>query len=60
VAAGIPVIASEACGLEGVPGVITIPAGDEAALREAIRSLDCVDTTEWEEMPEYAEFAMSA
>jgi hypothetical protein len=40
VAAGVPVIASEACGLEGVPGVTTIPAEDEKALLEAVRSLD--------------------
>ncbi len=36
VAAGIPVIASDACGLEGVPGVTTVPAGDVAALRNAV------------------------
>jgi hypothetical protein len=36
VAAGIPVIASDACGLEGVPGVMTVPAGDMAALRNAV------------------------
>jgi hypothetical protein len=34
--AGIPVIASDACGLEGVPGVTTVPVGDVAALRNAI------------------------
>ena len=32
VAAGIPVIASEACGLDGMPGVATIREDDEAAL----------------------------
>ncbi|MFT5469697.1 MAG: hypothetical protein ACI8UO_004819 [Verrucomicrobiales bacterium] len=35
-AAGIPVIASEACGLDGVEGVTTIPEGDVEALRKAI------------------------
>jgi hypothetical protein len=34
--AGITVIASDACGLEGVPGVTTVPAGDVPALRNAI------------------------
>lgn len=36
VAAGIPVLASEACGLEDVAGVTTFPCGDTAALRDAI------------------------
>jgi hypothetical protein len=36
VAAGIPVIASQACGLEGVPGVTIIPEGDASALTEAL------------------------
>jgi hypothetical protein len=35
-ASGIPVIASEACGLQGVAGVTTIPNGDGAALKAAI------------------------
>ncbi|MFL6527339.1 MAG: VanW family protein [Chthoniobacterales bacterium] len=35
-AAGIPAIASEACGLRGVPNVIEISAGDIGALRDAI------------------------
>ena len=35
-AAGVPVVASAACGLEGVPGVTTVPADDPAALAEAI------------------------
>lgn len=39
VAAGIPVIASEACGLRHVPGVTSIPAGDVAALRDACENL---------------------
>lgn len=36
VAAGVPVIASDACGLEAVPGVTTIPTGDVAALHDAL------------------------
>lgn len=36
VAHGIPVIASAACGLGHVQGVISVPAGDVAALREAL------------------------
>jgi hypothetical protein len=40
-AAGIPVIASRACGLEGMAGVTTIEAGDAGALADALRrSLD--------------------
>jgi hypothetical protein len=35
-AAGIPVIASEACGLRGVPNVVEIPIGDATALRDAL------------------------
>lgn len=35
-AAGVPVIASVACGLEGLPGVIAIPAGDTEALSAAL------------------------
>lgn len=35
-ARGIPVIASSACGLGDLPGVITVPAGDVAALRAAL------------------------
>jgi len=38
-AAGVPVIATPACGLEGLPGVTTIPAGDAAALTRALESL---------------------
>jgi hypothetical protein len=34
-AAGVPVIASEACGLHDVGGVITIPTGDAEALADA-------------------------
>jgi hypothetical protein len=37
VACGTPVIASTACGLENVKGVINVPCGDVAALREEIR-----------------------
>lgn len=36
VASGIPVVASEACGLAGVEGVTTIPSGDVAAIRKAL------------------------
>lgn len=36
-ARGTPVIASTACGLENVEGVINVPAGNVAALREEIR-----------------------
>jgi hypothetical protein len=39
VAAGVPVIASDACGLDGLPGVRTIPIGDAPALREAVENL---------------------
>jgi hypothetical protein len=39
VAAGVPVIASEACGLTGMPGVTTIPAGKPAALRDALATI---------------------
>lgn len=35
VAMGIPAIASEACGLEGIDGVTTIPTGDYASLKQA-------------------------
>jgi hypothetical protein len=36
VAASVPVIATTACGLAGVPGVTTIPIGDVTALRGAL------------------------
>jgi VanW like protein/glycosyl transferase family 1 len=36
VAAGVPVIASAACGLHGIPGVITVPTGDVEALVAAM------------------------
>jgi VanW like protein len=36
---GIPVIASTACGLEQVSGVITIPIGEENALAQAIHQV---------------------
>ena len=39
VAAGLPVVASEECGLADVPGVITVPAGDPALLAEALSKL---------------------
>jgi len=40
-AAGIPVVASGACGVSTVKGITTIPAGDAVALRDAIR--ECLD-----------------
>lgn len=44
VARGVPVVASTACGLEGVPGVVSVPAGDARALRGALsRILESVD-----------------
>jgi glycosyltransferase involved in cell wall biosynthesis len=39
IAAGVPVIASRACGVEGLPGVRTIAAGDVDGLRAAIDEL---------------------
>ncbi len=38
IAAGIPVIATEACGIAGLHGVTTIPNGDSGALGQAIDS----------------------
>ena len=38
-AAGIPVIASELCGLTGVPGVTEVPAGDVDAFRACVESV---------------------
>jgi hypothetical protein len=38
VAAGVPVIATPACGLEGMDGVTIIPEGDTGALAAAIQS----------------------
>ena len=35
---GIPVIASDACGLDPEPGLVIVPAGDAEALREALRA----------------------
>lgn len=37
-ARGIPVIASDACGLDPEPGLVIVPAGDAEALREALRA----------------------
>src|SRR5262249_38079425 len=39
VAAGVPVIASDACGLDGVAGVHVVPTGDTHALRVALRHI---------------------
>ncbi len=36
VAAGIPIVATDACGLDGLPGVRAVPAGDVQALRDAV------------------------
>ncbi|WP_075303546.1 VanW family protein [Burkholderia sp. SRS-W-2-2016] len=36
IAAGLPVVASTACGLDGLPGVTSVPAGDVEALRRAL------------------------
>ena len=36
VATGIPVIATAACGIEGLPGVIVVPCGNVDALRAAL------------------------
>ena len=36
VARGVPVVASAACGLEGLPGVVSVPAGDAEALTDAL------------------------
>lgn len=38
VAAGLPVVASTACGLAGLPGVREVAAGDVEALRAALRA----------------------
>jgi hypothetical protein len=39
IAAGVPVIASRACGVEGLPGVRTIAAGDIDGLRAALEEV---------------------
>jgi hypothetical protein len=39
IAAGVPVIASRACGVEGLPGVRTVAAGDVDGLRAALDQL---------------------
>ena len=36
---GFPVVASEACGLSGLPGVITVPTGDGSALLSSLRAV---------------------
>ena len=37
-ARGVPVIASDACGLDPEPGLTIVPTGDATALREAIEA----------------------
>jgi len=37
IAAGVPVVATAACGVEGMPGVTTVPAGDVEAITNAVR-----------------------
>ncbi|MBE7210874.1 MAG: VanW family protein [Gluconacetobacter diazotrophicus] len=44
VAAGLPVIASEACGLDGVPGVVQVPVGDADALKATLARHFCMET----------------
>lgn len=41
-AAGIPVIASSACGVENVSGITSVPAGDSEALRREIGKVLCL------------------
>ena len=41
VQSGVPVIASSACGLAGLDGVISIPEGDVGALQLQLMKLDC-------------------
>ncbi len=36
---GVPVVATPACGLEGLPGVVSVPEGDVPALLAALRPL---------------------
>ncbi|HLK59486.1 MAG TPA: VanW family protein [Chthonomonadaceae bacterium] len=38
-AAGVPVIATTACGLGNLPGVLTVPYGEEEALRAALNAV---------------------
>ncbi|EDY21550.1 VanW family protein [Chthoniobacter flavus Ellin428] len=39
ISAGVPVIATPQCGLGSMPGVTEVPAGDAAALAEALRNI---------------------
>jgi hypothetical protein len=45
IASGVPVIATAACGVEGMPGVTTVPAGDAAAVRQALEELHLTHLT---------------
>jgi VanW like protein/Glycosyl transferases group 1 len=38
-AVGVPVIATQACGLDPQPGLVLVPVGDVAALADAIRTI---------------------
>ncbi len=40
-ACGVPVVASPACGLHGLAGLVTVPAGDATALSEALAHMGC-------------------
>ncbi|WP_256219253.1 VanW family protein [Variovorax sp. 770b2] len=48
-AAGVPVVASSACGLAGLPGVREVTAGDVEGLREALRNACGADDNKNEE-----------
>lgn len=39
VARGVPVVASSACGVDGLPGVTVVPPGDARALRHALEEV---------------------
>lgn len=47
-AMGIPVIASAPCGVDHIPDIITVPAGDAEALRGAIAMLPGTKNRAWE------------
>jgi len=39
IGAGVPVLVSDACGLDGLDGVVAFPAGNSSALKEAIEGV---------------------